>query len=116
MAVVCVGTLALLAFRIFLQHDARFQRQFREMCFSLGWSDEASSGSDAAGAEAASGEAPTVMGVSLEGFSGVATACLNAVLLAATAPSARTHACDGMHLGLWPYTLKPVAPPTGLPP
>ena len=67
MAVVCAGTLALLAFRIFLAHDAYFQREFRQICISFGWQANGTAAATAGtNGDHGDGEAePTFMGVSI---------------------------------------------------
>ena len=66
-----------------------FQREFREICISFGWqrngtfatAGDAGEAGDiiTADGDGGNGEAePVFMGVNIEGFSGVATACLNA--------------------------------------
>ena len=63
----------MLAFRIFLAHDAYFQREFRQICISFGWQANGTAAATAGtSGDHGEGEAePTFMGVSMEDFSGV---------------------------------------------
>ena len=82
MVTVISGTMALLAFRVFMQKDALFQREFRRLSIDLGWTPPSNATlSNASSGELGAEDAPKLMGADITALSGVIAGCLNGVFI-----------------------------------